>query len=196
MPMDVCSEIGLSATDTNSDHHGSCKNSMNTFGSTHGVLKARSVDELSVYVTELLNIQDTTEDDSTSSTSHKRSEFEEKDSCDEFLLSKTVIQAPEKCLHKHATFPSSGKTLSPQGGITSELSTHGDNIKSSDPSGFRSISLPSRILVIQQMTVGDGVDVYELEGFFCKAKQDWGGGVRAPSGLGRQTHRALHSLEF
>ncbi|MFS7957049.1 hypothetical protein Hanom_Chr07g00661871 [Helianthus anomalus] len=151
MPMDVCSEIGLSATEKNNDHHGSCMNGTDTFESTVGVLKARSMDELSVDVTELLNIQDTKEDDSTSSTSYKNSELEEKDSCDEFLLNKTTIQTPEKCLHKHATFPSSSKTSSLQDGIASELSTHGDNIKFNAPSGLRSLSLPTHLKPISAM---------------------------------------------
>ncbi|KAI3809416.1 hypothetical protein L1987_25388 [Smallanthus sonchifolius] len=116
---------------------------MNTFESTHVGLKALSVDELSADVTEFLNIQDAIEDDSTSSTSRKSCESQKKDLCDKFLPSKTMIQAPEKCLIKHATFPSSGKTLSSQDGITSGLSTHGDNIKSNDPSVIRSISLPT-----------------------------------------------------
>ncbi|KAK1421112.1 hypothetical protein QVD17_23219 [Tagetes erecta] len=62
-----------------------------------------------------------------------------------------MIQSPEKCLGKHATFPSSGKTLSPQDGVTSELATHGDNIKSNDTSVLRSMSLPTHLKPVSAM---------------------------------------------
>ncbi|KAL8210514.1 hypothetical protein R6Q57_004951 [Mikania cordata] len=140
--MDMCSQIGMSATDKINDHHGLC---MNTIKAAHGVLKDCSVDELSMNVTKFVNIHDDIKYDSTSTTSHKTCEFQKKNSSDKFFQSKTAIQAPEKCLVKHATFPSSGKTFSLHDGITSELSTHGDNIKSNDPSGFRSISMPVSI---------------------------------------------------
>ncbi|KAD5961759.1 hypothetical protein E3N88_13232 [Mikania micrantha] len=136
------------ATDKINDHHGLC---MNTIKAAHGVLKDCSVDELSMNVTKFVNIHDDIEYDSKSSTSHKTCEFQKKNSCGKFFPSKTTIQAPEKCLVKHATFPSSGKTFSLQDGITSELSTHGDNIKSNDPSGFRSISMPTSLKPVSAM---------------------------------------------
>lgn len=142
MSMDICSRIGLPATD-NINGHGLCKN---TLKSTHGVLKHLSVDELSVDVTNFLNIQDTIEEDSSSSTPTPRnsSEFHKKDLCDKFIPGKIMTQSPKKCLSKDA--PPLGKTASHQDVITSESSTYGDTIKSNDPSGFRSISLPVSIL--------------------------------------------------
>ncbi|KAK9078595.1 hypothetical protein SSX86_002656 [Deinandra increscens subsp. villosa] len=149
MSMDICSQAGSSATDKiNENNHGLC---MDTFESTHGVVKSPSVDELSVDVSKFLDIHDDLEYSSTSSTSHKSCEFQEKDLCDKFLPSETTIRASEKCLGKHPTFPSSGKTLSPQDGITNELSTHGHNIKPNDLSGFRSISLPTRLKPVSAM---------------------------------------------
>ncbi|KAL8193311.1 hypothetical protein R6Q57_026892 [Mikania cordata] len=138
MPMDICSHIGLSATDNINDHHGSCKNRV---GSTHGVLKHLSVDELSVDVTKFLYIQDAIEEDLSSSTPHSSNEFQNRDSCDKFPQGKITTRSPKKCLSKHE--PSSGKTISHQDVITSELSMHGDNIKSHDLSGFCPVSLPS-----------------------------------------------------
>ncbi|XP_076955183.1 uncharacterized protein LOC143629892 [Bidens hawaiensis] len=146
--MDICPELGLSVTDKTDNHHESCKY---TSESTCKALKPLFVDELTVDVTNNLNIQDTIEHDSISSASHKSCEFQKKGSCDEFLSSKTMIQAPEKCLSKHATFPSSGKTFSHQDSVTSELSTHGDNIKPNDPSAFRSVSLPARLNPVSAM---------------------------------------------
>ncbi|XP_076890163.1 uncharacterized protein LOC143541152 [Bidens hawaiensis] len=137
--MDICSEISLLNTDKTDDHHESCKN---TNESTREAQKSLSMDELSVDVTKNLNIQDTIEYDSTLSAPLKNCEF---------LSSKTIVQAPEKCLSKHATFPSSGKTFSHQDSVTSELSTHGDNIKPNDPSAFRSISLPARLKPVSAM---------------------------------------------
>ncbi|KAK1409839.1 hypothetical protein QVD17_36368 [Tagetes erecta] len=141
MSMDVCSRIGLSATD-NINGHGMCKN---TLKSTHGVLKPLSVDELSVDVTSFLNIQDTIEEDSSSSTPTPRNsnEFYKEDLCDKFIPGEIMTQSPRKCLSKDA--PPLGKTASHQGVITNESSTHGDTIKSNDPSGFRSISLPTHL---------------------------------------------------
>ncbi|XP_076931238.1 uncharacterized protein LOC143596329 isoform X2 [Bidens hawaiensis] len=106
--MDIYPHSGFAATDNINDHHGFCKN---TIKSPHGVLNLLSVDELSVDVTKFLNIQDTTEEDSSSSTPPLK-----------------------KC-----------KTVSHQDVIISELSAHSDNIKSSDPSGFSSISMPARL---------------------------------------------------
>ncbi|KAI3799467.1 hypothetical protein L1987_34765 [Smallanthus sonchifolius] len=96
-----------------------------------------------------LNIQDTIEEDSSSSTPHNSSEFQKEDLCDKFLQGKIVTQSPKKYLIKHA--PSSGKTLSYQDVITSELSTNGDNIKSNDPSSFSSISLPTHLKPVSAM---------------------------------------------
>ncbi|KAK9061470.1 hypothetical protein SSX86_018651 [Deinandra increscens subsp. villosa] len=144
--MDIYSHIGLSATDNINDHHGSCKN---TVRSTHAVLKPLSVDELSVDVTKFLNIQDAIEENSSSSTPHKSNEFQKKDFHDNFLQGQIKTQSPKRILSKHA--PSSGKTISHQDVITSELSTHGDNNRSDDPSGFCSISLPAHLKLVSAM---------------------------------------------
>ncbi|XP_076931237.1 uncharacterized protein LOC143596329 isoform X1 [Bidens hawaiensis] len=131
--MDIYPHSGFAATDNINDHHGFCKN---TIKSPHGVLNLLSVDELSVDVTKFLNIQDTTEEDSSSSTPPlKKCEFQKKD-----LI---LTQSPKTCLSQHAS--ASGKTVSHQDVIISELSAHSDNIKSSDPSGFSSISMPARL---------------------------------------------------
>lgn len=145
--MDICSRISLSA-DKIKDLHGL---SMNTPESTHGVLRVLSVDELGVDVTKFLKIQDATEEDLSPLPPHQSCEFQEKDTCGKSHLSKTMTPTPENCLSKRATFPSSGKTLSPQDAIASDLSIHGDNIKSSDPSGFRSTPMPTHMKPVSAM---------------------------------------------
>ncbi|KAI7746264.1 hypothetical protein M8C21_000429 [Ambrosia artemisiifolia] len=132
MQMDICSHIGLAATDNVNDHHGLCKNATK---STHGVLKPLSVDELSVDVTKFLNIQDAIEEDSISLTPHKNH--------------KIMPQSPKKCLGKDT--PSSGKTVSHDSHQDVMMATHDGNIKSNDPSGFCSISLPTNLKPVSAM---------------------------------------------
>nr|GEV19387.1 hypothetical protein [Tanacetum cinerariifolium] len=144
--MDICSHIGLSATDNINNIHGLC---MNPPGSTHGDLKVLSVDELSVDVTRYLNIQDAREENAKSSP--PPNSFQEKDACSEFYENKKTTQVLEKCLSKAATFPSSDKTSSSKDAIASELSTQGDNARSLDPSAFRSTSMPTHLKPVSAM---------------------------------------------
>lgn len=147
MSMDICSHIGLSATDNINDIHGLC---MNPPESTHRVLKDLSVDELCVDVTGFLNIQDSREENSKSSPPPKS--FQEKDVYSKFHEKEKTTQASEKCLSKAATFPSSDKTsLSSKDAISSDLSTHDDNARSLDPYDFRSTSLPTHLKPVSAM---------------------------------------------
>lgn len=148
MSMDICSHIGLSATDNINDIHGLC---MNPPESTHGVHKVLSVDELGVDVTRFLNIQDAREENSKSSPPPKSCEFQEQDLCSKSHENIKTTQASEKCLSKAATFPSSGKTSFSKDAIASELSTQGDNIRSLDSSGFRSTSMPTHLKPVSAM---------------------------------------------
>ncbi|CAI9273366.1 unnamed protein product [Lactuca saligna] len=93
---------------------------------THGVLKPLSVDELSINVTEFLNIQDDTNEDSNSSPPHKPKD--------------TTTQPPENSLSRSATFP-----------CPDSITLHDDKIKSLDQSGFRSISLPTHLKAVSAM---------------------------------------------
>ncbi|KAJ0704645.1 hypothetical protein HanPI659440_Chr14g0564911 [Helianthus annuus] len=133
--MDICSHVGLAATDSINDHHG--------------VLEPLSVDELSVDMTKFLNIQDAMEEDLSSSTPHNNCEFQNKDLCDKLIQSKTMTQSPKKCPSKHAS--SSGKTVSHQDAIISALSTHDDSNKSNHPSGFCTVSMPTHSKPVSAM---------------------------------------------
>ncbi|KAJ9540612.1 hypothetical protein OSB04_027118 [Centaurea solstitialis] len=142
MPMDVCSRIGLPVTDDVKDLYGL---RMHTLESTHrGVTKTFSEDELCNGATKFLKIQDDREEDSSSSLPLKNCEFQKKDvSVDDSHLSKIATETPEESLCKCATSPCSCKTsLSSPGSVTSETSTHDDNVKSfaSPPTHLKPVS--------------------------------------------------------
>ncbi|KAI3748352.1 hypothetical protein L6452_11369 [Arctium lappa] len=149
MQMDICSHIGLRVTDDVKDLYGL---RMHTLESTHRVTKAFSEGELCNGVNEFLKVQDDREEDSSSSLPFKNCEFQKKDVCDDSHPSKIVTQTPEEYLCKCATCPCSCKTLlSPPGAITSEVSTHDDNVTSLGPSAFCSISVPTHSKPVSAM---------------------------------------------
>ncbi|KAI3721502.1 hypothetical protein L2E82_32515 [Cichorium intybus] len=127
MSMDICSQTDSPVADNANDDPGPCKNPLQ---STHGVLKPPSVDELSNNVTEFLNIQVDTNEDSNSSP----------DTCNKSHQIKITTQAPEKCFSKSATFP-----------CPDAITKHDDNMKSVDQSGLRSISLPTHLKAVSAM---------------------------------------------
>ncbi|KAL7614498.1 hypothetical protein Lser_V15G08501 [Lactuca serriola] len=122
--MDICSDTDLSVADNADDLHDLQNDPLEP---THGALKPLSVDELSINVTEFLNIQDDTNEDSNSSPSHKPKDT-------------TTTQPPENCLSRSATFP-----------CPDSITLHDDKIKSLDQSGFRSISLPTHLKAVSAM---------------------------------------------